>query len=160
MIRKEQLMLRPVTLAEENFLFAVYASSRAEEMERVPWTPEQKDAFLRMQFIAQKQHYAAEFPRANHDVIYVDDAAVGRIYLDRGAEAYHILDITILPQYRNQGAGSLCLQTVLGEAADQVKPVTIYVESFNPSLHLFERMGFKRDQEKGFHFLMKWQPKP
>jgi ribosomal protein S18 acetylase RimI-like enzyme len=84
---------------------------------------------------------------------------VGRIYLNRGAEIYHILDITILPQYRNQGAGLLCLQTILNEAADRAKPVSIYVENFNPSLRLFERLGFRRDQEKGFHFLMKWQPK-
>ena len=31
----------------------VYASTREEELRRVAWTPEQKDAFLRQQFEAQ-----------------------------------------------------------------------------------------------------------
>ena len=59
-----RITLRPVAVADDAFLYSVYASTRAEEMTRVPWTPEQKEAFLRMQFTAQKQHYAAEFPHA------------------------------------------------------------------------------------------------
>ncbi|HZU32418.1 MAG TPA: N-acetyltransferase [Candidatus Angelobacter sp.] len=156
MIEKEQITLRPATPEDDNFLFAVYASSRAEEMARVPWTPEQQESFLRMQFTAQKQHYAAEFPNASHDIILFNGMAAGRIYLDRGPAVFHILDITVLPAYRNQGIGSVCLQAVLAEAGNCNQPVTIYVESFNPSLRLFERLGFQRSQEKGFHFLMTW----
>ena len=160
MLRAEQLTLRPATLADDSFLLSVYASTRTEELGRVPWTPEQKQAFVNMQFTAQKQHYAAEYPQANHDVISVDGNPVGRIYLDRGREALHILDITVLPQYRNQGIGTLLLGRLLDEAGHAAKPVTIYVESFNPSLRLFERLGFQRDQEKGFHLLMKRPAKP
>ncbi|HEX3153391.1 MAG TPA: GNAT family N-acetyltransferase, partial [Candidatus Angelobacter sp.] len=83
-----------------------------------------------------------------------------RIYLDRQDDVLHILDITVLPQHRNQGTGSLLLRRILEEAGKLGKPVTIYVESFNPSLRLFERLGFQRENEKGFHLLMKWQPEP
>jgi ribosomal protein S18 acetylase RimI-like enzyme len=123
----------------------------------VPWSPEQKEVFVRMQYTAQKQHYAAEAPQASHDIIYVDATPVGRTFVDRRRDALHILDITVLPQYRNQGTGSLLLRRLLDEADKLGKPVTIYVESFNPSLRLFERLGFRKDQEKGFHLLMKWQ---
>jgi GNAT superfamily N-acetyltransferase len=157
MIDNQQIKLRPATEADDDFIFSCYASTRAQELEQVPWTAEQKEAFVRMQYTAQKNHYAAEAPRASHDVIYVDTAPVGRIYLDRREDALHILDITVLPQHCNQGTGSLVLRRLLDEAGKLGKPVTIYVESFNPSLRLFECLGFRKDHEKGFHLLMKWQ---
>jgi len=156
--RDEQITLRPATAADDDFILACYACTRAQEMAQVPWNAEQKEVFVRMQYTAQKQHYAAEAPRATHDIIYVDELPVGRIYLDRRDDALHILDITVLPQYRNRGTGSVLLNRLLDEAVRVGKPVTIYVESFNPSLRLFERLGFRKDHEKGFHLLMKRQP--
>ena len=69
MIREEQITLRAVTEADDSFIRSVYASTRAQEMTQVPWSTEQKEAFVRMQYVAQKQHYAAEYPSANHDMI-------------------------------------------------------------------------------------------
>ena len=153
-----QITLRSATEADDQFILSCYASTRAQELAQAPWSAEQKEAFIRMQYTAQKNHYAAEAPRASHDVIYAGEAPVGRIYLDRRDDALHILDITVLPEHRNHGTGSLLLRRLLEEAGKLGKPVTIYVESFNPSLRLFERLGFRRDQEKGLHLLMKWQP--
>lgn len=156
MIRDDQITLRTASASDDGFILALYASTRAQEMAQVPWSAEQKEAFVRMQHTAQKQHYEAEFPRASHDIIYVDQTPVGRIYLDR-EDALHILDITVLPEHRSQGTGSALLRRLLDEAGKIEKPVTIYVESFNPSLRLFERLGFRKKREKGFHLLMKWQ---
>jgi ribosomal protein S18 acetylase RimI-like enzyme len=157
MIREEQVRLRPVTEADDAFLGSVYASTRAEEMARAPWTPEQKDAFVRMQYAAQKRHYAAMYPQASHDIIYIDKTAVGRIYLNRNAEQLHILDVTVLPEHRGQGAGSVLMRRLLEEAGASGKAVTIYVETFSPALRFFERLGFQRDHEEGYQYLMKWQ---
>src|SRR6476646_5067628 len=154
----ERITLRPVTAADDDFIFSCYASTRAQELAQVPWSPEQKEAFVRMQYTAQKRHYAAEAPQASHDIIYAETTPVGRIFLDRRQDALHILDITLLPQHRNQGTGSLLLRRLLDEAGKAGKPVTIYVESFNPSLRLFERLGFRKDHEKGFNLLMTRQP--
>ncbi|HEY7402091.1 MAG TPA: GNAT family N-acetyltransferase [Candidatus Angelobacter sp.] len=159
-VQAEQIGLRPATPADDEFLLSVYASTRADEMQRVPWNAEQKEAFVRMQFAAQKSHYAAAFPQASHDVICVDKTAVGRIYLDRDPDVFHILDVTVLPQYRNQGIGSTLLGRLLAEAGQSGKAVTIYVETFNPSVRLFERLGFQKIEEKDFQLLMKWQANP
>src|SRR5215468_5725248 len=156
----KNITLRPVTESDEEFLLAVYASTRAEEMERVPWTAEQKDTFVKMQFAAQKSHYAASYPEANHDLIYVDGEAVGRIYLDRGPDGLHILDVTVLLEYRNRGIGSAVLGRLLEEAGAGGKALTIYVETFNPSLRLFERLGFRHADQKDFQLLLKWQALP
>ena len=148
--------LCPVHDADDPFLLKVYGSTREQELARVPWTTEQKEQFVRMQFEAQKMHYAAEHPNATHSVILVNGNAAGRLYLDRSGEEFHILDITLLPEYRNAGAGSLLLRDILREAREAGKPVSIFVETFNPSMRLFQRLGFSAQSEQGFHQLMQW----
>ena len=155
---EKRITLRPVTEADDAFLLSVYASTRAAELDRVPWTAEQKDAFVRMQFDAQKTHYAAQEPGANHDIICLDSTPVGRLYLARRAEGLHILDITVLPQYRNQGIGAILLRRLQNEAATAGKPLSIYLENFNPSLPLFRHLGFQTVSENGFNLLLQWPP--
>jgi len=151
------IKLRPVTPADDALLLSIYASTRAEEMKLVPWTAEQKDAFVRMQFVAQKQHYAAMFPAASHDIVYMDEAAIGRVWIDRRDEELHVLDITLLPDYRGRGAGATLLRRLMEEAGASGKAITIYLESFNPSLRIFEHLGFRKEREEGYQLLMKWQ---
>ena len=158
MTGENSITLRPVRETDDAFLFEVYASTRAEEMARVPWSQEQKQAFVRMQFEAQKHHYAAEYPNAAHDIICMDQVPVGRLYLDRGKEKFHILDLTILPQFRGVGTGGAVLRRILDEAAQSGNAVTIYIESFNPSLRLFGQLGFERVREDGFQLLLRWIP--
>jgi GNAT superfamily N-acetyltransferase len=161
MIPAEQVTLRPVDNAsDEAFLLSVYGSSRAEEMARVPWSEEQKQAFVKMQFTAQRDHYALVYPEAKHDIIYAAEKPVGRIYVDRNAERVHVLDVTVLPEHRGQGVGTALLRRLMDEAGASGIPVTIYVELFNPSLQLFEGLGFQREKEEGYQFLMKWQAQP
>ena len=157
MIPPEQIKLRPVTAADEAFLLSVYGSTRAEEMKQVPWSAEQKEAVVKMQYAAQRQHYAATFPQASHDIIYAHDTPVGRLYVDRSGDKVQILDITVLPEHRGRGVGEAVLRRLLEEAGASGKAVAIYVESFNPSLRFFERLGFQKEREEGFQFLMKWQ---
>jgi ribosomal protein S18 acetylase RimI-like enzyme len=151
------IKLRPVATDDDAFLLELYASTRAQEMAVVPWTREQKDAFVRMQFEGQRAHYAKQYPNASHEIICHDETPAGRLYLDRGSEVLHILDITIAPAKRKAGIGSYVVGKILREAAQASKRVTIYVESFNPSLRLFERLGFRKAEEQGFHFLMEWK---
>jgi len=157
MLRPEQITLRPVVASDDALILSVYASTRASELQQVPWTNEQKDAFVRMQFAAQKQHYAAMYPAASYDVIQEDETAIGRLWVERKAGELHILDITVLPEHRGRGAGGTLLRRLLEEAGASANVVTIYVESFSPSLRLFEQLGFRKEREEGYQFLMKWQ---
>lgn len=154
------ITLRDALPADERFLFEVYASTRAEEMALVPWNEEQRKSFLTMQFAAQHSHYREQFPEANYGVILRDDQAVGRLYVLRDKTETRILDITVLPEYRNRGIGTSLLRDLLDEASHSGKPVLIYVETFNPSLRLFERLGFRIMAEEGFNFLLEWRPAP
>jgi ribosomal protein S18 acetylase RimI-like enzyme len=149
-----KITLRPVQESDDEFLLKVYGSTREQELAQVPWTAEQKQQFVRMQWEAQRNHYAAQHPHASHEIICIEGIAAGRLYLDRSGEKFHILDITILPEHRNRDAGSFLLNQIMAEAKEAGKPVSIYVETFNPSLRLFQRLGFTPIQQEGFHLLL------
>jgi GNAT superfamily N-acetyltransferase len=149
-----KITLRPVQDSDDEFLLKVYGSTREQELAQVPWTAEQKQQFVRMQWEAQKSHYAAQHPNATHEIICLEGGEAGRLYLDRTGEKFHILDITLLREHRNRGAGSFLLGQIMAEAKEAGKPVSIFVETFNPSLRLFQRLGFTPIQQEGFHLLM------
>jgi ribosomal protein S18 acetylase RimI-like enzyme len=150
--------LRDVLPEDDSFLFEVYASTRAQEMASVPWDDEQRRSFLTMQFVAQHSHYRGQFPEASYSVILEDDLPVGRLYVLREKSDIRILDLTLLPEHRNKGLGTSLVRDLLDEAAQERKRLLIYVETFNPSLRLFERLGFKSIAEEGINFLLEWKP--
>jgi ribosomal protein S18 acetylase RimI-like enzyme len=150
--------LRPTTPADEEFLFRVYASTRADEMARVDWNDAQKDAFLRMQFNAQHQYYVENYIGAEFSVIVQNHQAVGRLYIHRREHEIRIMDIALLPEYRKQGIGSSLIRDILQQGAEGQLAVTIHVERFNPALRLYERLGFRQKEDKGVYWLMEWMP--
>ena|SRR5687768_543815 len=150
--------LRTVTEEDNDFLLSVYASTRADEMTRVDWNTEQKEAFLRMQFNAQSQFYTENYPGATFQVITLNDQPVGRLYIHRRENEIRIMDIALLPGYRNLGIGSALLLDILEQGKNLNLPVTIHVEQFNPALRLYKRMGFRQKEDKGVYLLMEWSP--
>lgn len=152
------ISLRPVGPEDHDFLVEVYGSTRAEELKLTPWTSEQQQAFVRSQFALQQQHYAEKYPAASHDIIVADGRAVGRLYVARLDQEIRIVDITVLPAERNQGIGSYLIEQLRDEAKHNGKVTRIYVEEFNPSLRLFERLGFAVTEQHGFHLLLQWTP--
>ena len=150
------IALRPVGPDDNDFLMEVYGSTRAEELALAPWTDEQRGAFIHHQFTAQQEHYAQHYPSANHDIIVSNGRQVGRLYVARLDREIRIIDITLLPGERNAGIGSYLIRELLREAERTKRSVRIWVEEFNPSLHLFERFGFSRSEQQGIHVLMEW----
>ena len=155
-----KLSFRPMTDKDKPFLAEVYTSTRWEELAPVPWTEQQKKEFLQFQFEAQHTHYMEHFPNASFDIILLKKSKIGRLYLDRRAEEIRIVDIALLPKYRNQGIGSRLLMDVLDEAREKALLVRIHVEQNNPALALYQRLGFTKVNEEGIYWLMEWHPTP
>ena len=152
-----KVRLRPVTPEDEAFLYEVYKSTRAEEMALVPWDAAQREAFLKMQFSAQQTHYRTYYTGTSHDIILSDADMVGRLYVAREESEIRILDITILPEHRNKGLGTPLIIDLIAEASRASLPLTIHVESFNPSHRLFERLGFSKVKDDGYYQVMEWR---
>lgn len=106
-----------------------------------------------MQFDAQQQHYQSYYPNASLSIINWNERRIGRLYAAELADEIRIIDITILPKYRNQGIGTKLVTDILQSGAELAKPVQIYIESFNRSAQLFSRLGFEPVSELDVHVL-------
>ncbi len=157
-MRTGSVVLRPAGEADTTFLRGVYRSTREDELAPTGWDEAQKDAFVEMQFDAQHRYYAEHYPDASFDVVLVDGEPAGRLYVARGPEEIRIVDIALLPEYRNRGIGSALIQDIVAEGALRGRPVTIHVERFNPALGLYERLGFSAVADRGVYLLLEWRP--
>ena len=151
--------LRPVTDADQEFLVGVYASTRAEELAQVGWDESQKDAFIRWQFGLQKQDYYTRYPNARYEVILVDDQPAGRIWVGTDDTQIRLLDIALLPEFQNRGAGAFLLRQLIDEAKRAQKPLRHMVFMLNENAHRFyERLGFVEIEDVGGYKHMEWRP--
>ncbi len=155
-----QASLRDTRAEDSEFLYRVYAGTRAEELAMTNWSAEQKEQFCRMQFHAQTTDYKANYPQARHSIIECEGLPVGRLIVDRKEEEVCIIDIAILPEARGGGIGTRFLQELMDEAAAAGKTVRIHVEKFNRALGLYLRLGFRPIEDKGIYLLMEWKAQP
>ena len=153
-----ELALRPAGDDDYELLRRVYASTRTDELAPVPWSAAQKQAFLAHQFAAQTAHYAEHYADASFDVILVDGEPAGRLIVARREVAIHIVDISLLPEYRSRGVGTRLLRSLIGEAEGSGRKLTIHVEMNNPARTLYERLGFTVVEEQGVYLLLERPP--
>jgi RimJ/RimL family protein N-acetyltransferase len=150
--------LRPETDADVPFLLRLYASTRVAELAPVPWTAEQKHAFLAGQFQAQRHHYRAYFGDSAFGVIEQNGEPVGRLYLQARQTQLHVIDIALLPDWCGCGTGTAILQALQSAAQASGKGLGIMVEKFNPALRLYRRLGFTEIADHGVYLELEWLP--
>ncbi len=120
------------------------------------WDTTQQHAFLQMQFNAQNKSYRMQYPDAEYMVILRDDVAIGRLIVNRMDGEILLIDIALLPEYRNSGLGTALIRQLMDEARDKHIPLRLHVETFNPALGLYERLGFVKIGEMGIYNEMEW----
>ena len=150
------IALRPCVAGDVVFLRRVYHSTRDGEMRMLPWSDADKTAFLDMQFEAQKKHYEGAYPDCAFQVIEIDGAAAGRLYVDRTRDDINVLDIALLAPFRGGGIGTKLLEAILEEARSSLRTVTLHVEQYNPARRLYERLGFRSLGSNGVYERMRW----
>jgi GNAT superfamily N-acetyltransferase len=153
------LILRPVAVTDEAFLLSVYASTRADELAQAEWEPGQQEAFVKWQFDLQRREYDGRFPDAEYYVILVDERPAGRIWIGRDDQQIRLLDIAILPEFQNHGAGTLLLRRLIDESKRSGKALRHMVFVLNNDAHRFyERLGFRIIEDLGAYKHMEWRP--
>jgi len=157
-LETRSISLRDERPEDEEFLRHLYATTRSQEMMRVPWDDDRKAAFLRMQFQLQTVHYRRYFPDAAFRIILSGNCPIGRIYVASSPDGLNLMDISLLPEYRNRGIGGELVKTVMREAEALRSSVTLHVEMDNPAQHLYRRLGFRDVETRGAHILMEWRP--
>jgi ribosomal protein S18 acetylase RimI-like enzyme len=151
--------LTPICDADLPFLEKVYRSTREEELNLTDWTEEQKAQFISQQFTAQHLYYQQVYCDATFSVITVENVPAGRLYLWESEKQIRIVDIALLPEFRNRGIGSHLLDQLISKCDDQKKIPSIHVEVYNPALKLYQRLGFEQKDHTGVYFYMERMPK-
>jgi len=149
-----EITLRSITDNDLEFLFWVYASTRAEEKELVGWNDEQWEQFIRMQFQLQHTQYMRNYENPSFDIILENGAPVGRLYVNRGPDEYRIIDIALLPEYRRRGICGNLMTSLLREAGKRGLPVSLHVEKNNPILDYYRRLGFRVEADRDVYYFM------
>lgn len=152
------VLVRSVAPEDENFLLALYASTRAAELDQAQWQEGQREQFVKWQFDMQRKEYDSRFPDAEYAVILIDEQRAGRIWIGEDEKQIRLLDIAILPQFQNRGLGTLLLQQLIREARAAKKPLRHMVFVLNDQAHRFyERLGFVIIEDLGAYKHMEWK---
>jgi GNAT superfamily N-acetyltransferase len=136
------IALRPIEACDAAFLRSVYASTRVEELAPLGLNQTQVDAFLDMQFEAQRQDYWRNYDTARFCIVTCDGVDAGRLYVERHADELRVIDIALLPPFRGRGIGGGLLTQLFVEADAASLLVCIHVEYNNPAQRLYLRLGF------------------
>lgn len=152
------ITLRPAADSDYDFMRRLYHSTRAEEMKLFPFDEAQKNEFLDSQFAAQFEHYGIHYPTCERNIIESGGQPIGRLWIDEWNDQVRLIDIALMPEWRGSGIGTKLVRETLERGAAAGKPVSIYVEGFNPALRLYVRLGFQHVETNGMYYLMKWMP--
>jgi ribosomal protein S18 acetylase RimI-like enzyme len=148
------VVLRPAVEQDEDFQLRVYASTRADELALTGWPAPAQEAFARMQFAAQRQQYRLSYPSAVPQIIECDGQPAGRLIVDRSTDEIFLVDIALLPEFRNKGLGSAILRDLQAEG----RKISLHVIRSSPAADLYQRLGFVFVGEDGFYAEMEWSP--
>lgn len=148
------LYLRPVLPKDEAFLNQLLHDNLYEQLYAWAWDPAVREPLLKIQMEGQRASYASMFPRSDHGIIVLDDVTIGRIIVDRGPEAHHLVDIVIKKENRNKGVGTWLLRALCMEAQIAQKPLRLNVQPGNRAKDLYLRLGFHMIEDQQVTWLM------
>jgi len=151
----ESITQRPVTEMDEDFLLQLYKSSRGDDLRGLEWDENRISEFLEMQYQAQRQ-LQDDYEHAGDQIVLMSGKPIGRLSVQTRTDEIRCVDLSLLPDYRNQGVGTLLIVRLQEQARAANIPLRLQVIRFNRAVKLLERLGFKRTSETGTHFQMEW----
>jgi ribosomal protein S18 acetylase RimI-like enzyme len=155
------LAVRPALPQDEPFLYDLYCAVRGPQFAQAPVSEAQRAALIVMQFRAQMNAYTAMYPNSCYHIVLLDSRPIGRLWVARQDEEYHLVDIAIHPDLSNKGIGTALVKRLQTDAQQAKLPIRSIVLRFNPgSLRFHQRLGFRTVREDQMYFYMEWQPAP
>jgi ribosomal protein S18 acetylase RimI-like enzyme len=146
------ITFQPVADEDEEFLFRLYSTIRAEEVQAWGWPEAEAQLFLKMQFTARQRSYQATYPNATYTLVLKTGEPIGQEVVERGAKTIRLIDIALVPAYRGTGIGTLLLNDLIEESRSSGATVELKVLRNNvAAIRLYERMGFVTTQEDAIY---------
>ena len=143
--------LRNVLPEDEEWLVRLYASTR-DDLNPIPEA--QRRSLIELQCTAQRRQYEATWPGHEYLIILCDGRRIGRLIIARGTKEIHLIDIALLPEFRNQGIGGDLIAQCVADGNRAGLPVRLSVRQDNPALRLYHRLGFVITDDSDAHYKM------
>jgi ribosomal protein S18 acetylase RimI-like enzyme len=95
-----------------------------------------------MQFDMQQRSYKQQYPTAESCVVMYEGRRIGKLYTANLPHSIVLVDVALLPEYRNRGIGTSLIRDLQHKAASAGKSVRLQVIESNSARQLYERLGF------------------
>lgn len=162
MTTSNTITLRPTLPEDKPFCRHLFALVKTEELQAWQWDETLLAKLMHMQFAAHEQHYRQGQEPISDSILLAEQLAgavqaIGRMVVLHGA-SLHLADISLLPEFRNQGFGSRLLGTLQEEASNKRVPLRLSCHPDNPALRLYLRKGFEIIEPGEASLLLEWRP--
>lgn len=125
--------LRPASEVDREFLFMLHCTTMGDVIEAT-WGWDEA---------WQRTDFNRRFAVQDVSIIEATNFDVGGLWLEWKPDSLYIHEIQIVPDYQGQGLGTAVIRDVMGQAANRMLPVELFVVPANPrAKHLYERLGF------------------
>lgn len=153
----QPLDARAVGGEDQAFLQQLYASTR-DDLRQFPGNPAMIASLIAMQQNMQAIGYRNCYPDALHLILEFEGSAIGRVMVDFAAAEIRLVDISLLPQARNQGFGRSILHALQQSAGTKNLPLALTVNKNNPhARRLYLALGFQVCQDEELAEQMVWR---
>ncbi len=152
--------LRPCREADDAFVYDVFCTTWEHEVAALP---NQKLAqhVLRIQHIAQERRFENTYPSFQRYVVMEADEPAGRLYVYETGSGLQIIDLTLMPEYRNRGIGTRILKDLLAYATQEGQTVGLRVERRNEGATMLAiSLGFRLVGFDDVENVFEWTPAP
>jgi len=152
--------LRACTEADDAFVYDVFSTTWESEVAALP-NQNLARHVLRIQHTAQERRFDTRYPGHRRFVVTHDQERVGRFYLFASGSSLHIVDLTLLPQFRRRGIGTRLVSDLMGEASSDGHRVSMRVSRDDRSaIGLYASLGFHLQSSDDLDHYFEWTPAP
>jgi GNAT superfamily N-acetyltransferase len=150
--------LRACTEDDESFVYDVFCTTWESEVAALP-NQNLAQHVLRIQHIAQERRFAGRYPGFDRYIVVEDGEPAGRLYVHEGDSLMQVVDLTLMPRFRNRGIGTRIFRDLFGHAATVDRPIALRVPRRNEgATMLYVSLGFQLVSMDDLDNFFEWSP--
>lgn len=152
------LALRVAEAEDHSFIEEIFRSTR-EYLYCMGMPKDYVDTLIHRQYHLQIASYARTWPHADTLMIELSSLPIGRMILNKGCDAWYVVDLSLVPEACGKGYGTAVLQCLQVCASRNYVPIKMSVERENRAAQRLSRtLGFEVIEVSDTHERLIWAP--
>lgn len=150
--------LRACTEADDAFVYDVFSTTWESEVAALP-NQNLAQHVLRIQHIAQERRFASQYPALQRYIVVQDGEPAGRLYVHESASLLEVVDLTLMPRFRDHGIGTGIFHQLFEHATSEGQTIALRVERRNErATMLYSQLGFDLVSVDDLDNYFEWTP--